>query len=168
MSYLPKDYVRVVKRLQEYHAEHTDTMSIDTNYELQWEFVIFKATVITKKWTFTGSSFWRTAKEKAFEKLETVAVWRALAFAWYSATEDIASQEEMEKYNENTKMETKLWDILDSMEIEDDIEHVKTLFEQWLELCVTEKMKDVLIIAKDKAKKRLESIPNTIKNIANN
>ena len=62
----------------------------------------------------------------------------------------------MEKYNENTKMETKLWDILDSMEIEDDIEHVKTLFEQWLELCVTEKMKDVLIIAKDKQRNALK------------
>ncbi len=168
MWFLPEDYVKVVKRLAEYHEEHTDKMSIDTTYELQWEFVIFKATVITKKWIFTGSSFWRTAKEKAFEKLETVAVWRALAFAWYSATDNIASQEEMDKYNENTKMDTKFWDIIDSMEIEDDIENLKTLFDQWKELCTSDKMVDVLTLCKDKAKKRLESPVNTVKNIANN
>lgn len=168
MSFLPKDYVKVVKRLQEYHADHTEWMSINTSHEFQWEFVVFKAVVITKKWTFTGSSFWRTAKEKAFEKLETVAVWRALAFAWYSATDDIASQEEMEKYNEDTRMDTKFEDILDSMEIEDDIEHLKTLFEQGKLLCVSEKMVEVLNIAKEKAKKRLESVNVIVKNISNN
>lgn len=167
MSFLPKDYVKVVKRLQEYHAEHTEKMSIDTSFEINWDFVSFKATVVTKKWIFTGSSFGKTNKDKSFEKLETVAVWRALAFAWYSATDDIASQEEMDKYNEDTKMDTKFWDILDSMEIEDDIEHLKVLFEQGKELCTSEKMLDVLNICKEKAKKRLESTNNTVKNIAN-
>ncbi len=168
MSFLPKDYVKVVTRLKEYHDEHTDSMSINTSHEFQWDFVVFKATVVTKKWTFTGSSFWRTAKEKAFEKLETVAVWRALAFAWYSATDDIASHEEMEKYNEDTRMDTKFGDILDNMEIEDDIEHLKTLFEQGKLLCVSDKMLEVLNIAKEKAKKRLESVNATVKNIYNN
>lgn len=167
MSFLPKDYVKVVTRLQEYHAEHTDKMDIDTTFNIQWDFVSFKAVVITKKWRFTGSSFWRTNKDKSFEKLETVAVGRALAFAWYSATDDIASKEEMDKYNEDTKMDTKFWDIIDSMEIEDDIEHLKILFEQWKELCTTDKMLDVLTMCKDKAKKRLESNNTTLKNISN-
>jgi hypothetical protein len=38
--------------------------------------------------------------EKSFEKLETIAVGRALAFAGYLADGEIASMEEMAKYEE--------------------------------------------------------------------
>ena len=137
-------------------------MSIDTNYELQWEFVIFKATVITKKWTFTGSSFWRTAKEKAFEKLETVAVWRALAFAWYSCnwgyclTEEWKSTMRTQRWKPNFEIFLILWNRRWYWTRQDTIWTMTWIVRYW-------KMKDVLIIAKDKAKKRLESIPNTIK-----
>lgn len=107
MGYLPKDYVWVDKRIEKYHSEHTDNMSIDTTFEISNNIVIFKATVKTKKGTFTWSSFWQVGKEKAFEKLETVAVGRALAFAWYETTSWIASREEMENFEE--KIDDKPW-----------------------------------------------------------
>ena len=101
MWYLPDDYVWVHTRVENFHKEHEKNMSINTEFKLDWEIAIFKAVVITKKWTFSWSSFWKLWKEKAFEKLETVAVWRALAFAWYEVKSWIASNEEMQVFNQN-------------------------------------------------------------------
>lgn len=101
MGYLPADYVSVSDRVDKYHAEHTENMSIETSFEINSNIVIFKAIVKTKKGTFTWSSFWQVGKEKAFEKLETVAVGRALAFAGYETRGGIASREEMENFQKN-------------------------------------------------------------------
>ena len=101
MAYLPADYVSVSDRVDKYHADHTENMSIETSFEVNSNIVIFKAIVKTKKGTFTWSSFWQVGKEKAFEKLETVAVGRALAFAWYETRGGIASREEMENFQKN-------------------------------------------------------------------
>lgn len=111
MWYLPEDYVPVHKRIEKYHEEHKENMSIDTKFEINGNIVNFKATVVTKKWTFTWSSFWTANKEKAFEKLETVAVWRALAFAWYEVKDWIASKEEMQNFQDNKwySNEPKQW-----------------------------------------------------------
>ena len=101
MGYLPADYVSVSDRVDKYHADHTENMSIETSFEVNSNIVIFKAIVKTKKGTFTWSSFWQVGKEKAFEKLETVAVGRALAFAGYETTSWIVSREEMENFQKN-------------------------------------------------------------------
>lgn len=110
--FLPKDYVWVHTRIEKYHNDH-ETCGIETEFKIEWKIVIFKATVTTKKWKFTWSSFWEIGREKAFEKLETVAVWRALAFAWYEVKEWIASNEEMEifqdKQQEEQIEELELW-----------------------------------------------------------
>lgn len=103
MWYLPKDYVWVHTRVQKFHDEHEQDISIDTNFELHWKTAIFKAVVKTKKWTFSGSSLWDTWQEKALEKLETVAVGRALAFAGYEVKDWIASKDEMDKFESNNK-----------------------------------------------------------------
>lgn len=103
MNFLPKDYVSVATRVDQFHAEHEKDISIDTTFTLDWELACFKATVTTKKGTFTGSSFGRLGKEKAFEKLETVAVGRALAFAGYETRDGIASKEEMEVFDTNNQ-----------------------------------------------------------------
>lgn len=47
---------------------------------------------------FTGHAFGKAGASKAFEKLETIAVGRALAFAGFLADGDIASAEEMQEY----------------------------------------------------------------------
>lgn len=98
---LPKDYVSVATRVDQFHTDHEQGISIDTAFTLQWEVACFKATVTTKKGTFTWSSFGKLWREKAFEKLETVAVGRALAFAGYETRDGIASKEEMEVFDTN-------------------------------------------------------------------
>jgi len=105
-GFLPKDYVWVHTRVEKFHADHDKDISIDTEFRLESGVAIFKATVKTKKWTFTWSSFWKTDKEKAFEKLETVAVGRALAFAWYEVKGWIASSEEIEEWDKKTQPTT--------------------------------------------------------------
>jgi len=107
MWYLPKDYVWVHTRVQKAHQKYEKDLSITTEFDIKEKVVIFKATVKIWEQIFTGSSFWEVWKEKAFEKLETVAVWRALAFAWFEIKEWIASADEMERFNQ--KQEEKEW-----------------------------------------------------------
>ena len=98
MGFLPKDYVGVHTRVENYHKDHKDKASILTEFTITWNIVSFRAVVVTNKWSFSWSSFGTADKEKAFEKLETVAVGRALAFAWYEIKSGIASSEEMQEF----------------------------------------------------------------------
>lgn len=70
--------------------------------------VIFRAKitpdVANPEHYFTGTSFGSMSQNKALEKLETVAVGRALAFAGYCANGEIATDEEMENYTESKKI----------------------------------------------------------------
>lgn len=105
---LPKDYVSVATRVDQFHTDHKEGISIDTTFTLQGDVACFKATVTTKKGTFTWSSFGKLGREKAFEKLETVAVGRALAFAGYETRDGIASKEEMEVFDTNNRATTPI------------------------------------------------------------
>lgn len=105
-----KLYTRVVDRLtafKEHYPVHKDSVLINTEiHTLTDSYVVFKATI---SWddtiVATGHGFNAIAKEKAFEKAETVAVGRALAFfdPQYGGESELASQEEMEKFAELTK-----------------------------------------------------------------
>lgn len=105
-----KLYTRVVDRLtafKEHYPVNKVSVLIHTEiHTLTDSYVVFKAT-ISKGDTIlaTGHGFNAIAKEKAFEKAETVAVGRALAFfdPQYGGESELASQEEMEKYAELTK-----------------------------------------------------------------
>jgi len=134
MWYLPKDYVWVHTRVEKFHDEHTENMWINTEFKLDWNVAIFKATVVTKKWTFTWSSFWEVWKEKAFEKLETVAVWRALAFAWYEVKSWIASSEEMEEFSKKDFKKQDIMEFIDRVKEEDDTDVIKAIFKEFNEL----------------------------------
>lgn len=97
-----KKYVKVATRLV---AIHKDVESIDIKTSFS-EFnggIAFKAEVEIKEvkegapHAYTGHSWGKLEKAKSFEKLETVAVGRALAFAGYIAEgEEIASEEEIQ------------------------------------------------------------------------
>jgi len=88
-------YAKVSARLAEFHADNKEC-SIETSCEFKEGFALFSAKVTTPRGTFTGHSLGKTStKDKAFEKQETIAVGRALAFAGYLSTGDIASFEEM-------------------------------------------------------------------------
>jgi hypothetical protein len=96
-------YAKVAARLAEFHLAN-DNGSIRTTETFIGQSVVFK-TVLTPNVTnpdrvFTGTAFGKVMDEKSFEKLETIAVGRALAFAGYLADGEIASMEEMAKYEE--------------------------------------------------------------------
>lgn len=99
------DYATVPTRLKEFRSLnpradiHTDpTISEDT--------VIFKATITVDKndpnsATSTGHSFGKLTGDKSFEKLETVAVGRALSLLGYLNNGEVASTEEMLEFEES-------------------------------------------------------------------
>lgn len=88
-------YAKVAARSAEFHKDN-DVCSIETSCEFKEGFVMFRATVHTKKGTFTGHSMDKIGgRQKQFEKQETIAVGRALAFAGYLSSGDIACAEEM-------------------------------------------------------------------------
>ena len=75
------NYAKVAARSAEFHRDN-ETCSIETSVEFKEGFALFTAKVTTKKGTFMGHSMEKVAgKQKQFEKQETIAVGRALAFA---------------------------------------------------------------------------------------
>lgn len=98
-----KPYVTVAGRVEEAHKANK-TLSITTEL-VPADVVLFKATVVTEKGTFTGYSAANPAK--AIEKMtphevaETSAVGRALGFAGYGIAEGIATAEEIHKAQPN-------------------------------------------------------------------
>ena len=88
-------YAKVAARSAEFHRDN-ERCDIQTTCEFKDGWVIFSAQVITKKGIFTGHSMAKVAgRQKQFEKQETIAVGRALAFAGYLASGEIACAEEM-------------------------------------------------------------------------
>jgi len=90
-----KDYAKVSTRVAALHEDH-EKCNVETSCEFKDGFVLFTATVTNKKGTFTGHSMGKVGgKAKEFEKQETIAVGRALGFAGYLASGEIATYEEM-------------------------------------------------------------------------
>ena len=108
-----KLYTKVVDRLTAFKGRfptapdgvliHTQIHTLTDNYVVFKAFILEGETVLA-----TGHGFNAIAKEKAFEKAETVAVGRALAFfdPMYGGESELASQEEMEKFKELTSDNT--------------------------------------------------------------
>lgn len=96
-----KEYITVAERVQEYHADHTKDLSISTEVLAHAPNVVVRATVVTKKGTFTGISASNPSKpiekQSPYEVAETSAVGRALGFAGYGIVEGIATADEMVK-----------------------------------------------------------------------
>ena len=89
-------YAKVASRLSAFHEDNPNC-NVTTTCEFKEGYALFSASVTTKKGSFSGHSMGKaSASQKAFEKLETIAVGRALAFAGYLASGDIASQEEID------------------------------------------------------------------------
>jgi hypothetical protein len=101
-----REYVQVNERLLHFNEAY-ESGSINTEVTFSGNTVFFKATVTPSidapTRIFVGHSFGELGKEKAFEKLETVAVGRALAFMGIGIVEGIASADEMNKFYTNEK-----------------------------------------------------------------
>lgn len=128
------DYAKVSERLKEFHRTYPNG-NISTDYKSGDQLISFKA-IITPDTSkperfFTGHSLGKNGQVKAFEKLETIAVGRALAFLGLLADGDVASADEMEEYSEegNGKEAERLSQIEELKIIADGIDSIEELRE---------------------------------------
>jgi hypothetical protein len=98
-----KEYVQVNERVLAFNEMYPNGC-IYTHPTFDGDTVYFQARITPdmkiKERYFTGHSFGKLGLEKALEKLETVAVGRALAFMGIGIVEGIASADEMEKFQD--------------------------------------------------------------------
>jgi hypothetical protein len=105
-----KSYATVPARIKEFR-EANPSGEIKTKPEIQADGqVIFTAYILKDKSnpssaSATGHSIGKITGDKAFEKLETIAIGRALAILGYMASGDIASSEEMEEFENYKKQQ---------------------------------------------------------------
>jgi len=124
------DYAKVSERIKLFR-EDCPNGDIDTDPLELTSGLVFKATVIKDKANpetcarATGHAQSVKKGEKAFEKLETIAVGRALANLGYMASGEIASTEEMEEFIEykNEKLEG-IFDKVDKAKTEEELKQV--------------------------------------------
>jgi hypothetical protein len=103
-----KEYATVPARIKEFRSDCPNGL-IETSFEFHGDQTSFKARVLKDKKDegsaeATGRSLGPSKGEKNFEKLETIAVGRALANLGYMASGDVASSEEMEEFLEEKEM----------------------------------------------------------------
>mgnify|MGYP000849115601 FL=1 len=96
------NYAKVPDRLRAFHEKNKNNR-IETSYNINGNMVIVRAIIVPDlnniERFFTGHSFGSLSGDKVLEKLETVAVGRALAFSGLFADGgEIASEEELEKF----------------------------------------------------------------------
>lgn len=100
----------------------------------------------------------RAAKEKEFEKLESIALGRALANLGYLASGEIASFEEMEEFEkfQQQKREDEVKEAVASLEAAKSMDELKKAF------VATGMMENPLVVAaKDKRKSELAKVEKT-------
>ncbi len=111
-----KDYATVPARLKMFREDCPNGL-IETSPDIKDDgTIIFTARVLKDKAKMhesgeaTGHAFGKATGDKAFEKLETVAIGRALAILGYLASGEVASAEEMEEFIEyqQTKVDTAI------------------------------------------------------------
>lgn len=147
------DYAKVPDRLRAFW-EDNPRGKIETTPVINEGQVMFKAHIIRDQADefsrqATGHTLGTDKEEKNFEKLETLAVGRALALLGYAGSGEIASSEEMEEYLKF--QEDKKRKILE--EAKEKLEFVKHLNE----------LKEVWISLPAEAKAEFEGLKNELK-----
>lgn len=105
-----KSYVQVKDRILYFNETYPEGQITTEIITTGANMVTFKATVRpTPNRTFTGHSFGTIDEVKAFEKLETVAVGRALALMGIGVLESVASADEMQRFEAKNLAPTKQW-----------------------------------------------------------
>lgn len=148
-----KEYAEVKVRVRQFREDCPNGL-IETDFTLNNDTITFKARILKDKKDLasaeaTGHALGKNTGEKVFEKLETIAVGRALALLGYGSDGEIASSEEMEEFLEQkkTKEEQALAEHRIRLESVGSIDELKIV---WSSLPV-------------EAKTALESIKNQIK-----
>jgi len=103
-----REYVQVNARVEYFYTTYKNGM-IMAEPTFKDDTVYFKATIFPdakdKERFFVGHSFGSLKGEKALEKLETVAVGRALAFMGIGIVDAIASADEMQKFDSKSNFD---------------------------------------------------------------
>lgn len=101
-----KQYVQVKDRVSYFNETYKDGSIVTEVVHSSTGMVTFKATITPDlakaSRFFTGHSFGTVDEVKAFEKLESVAVGRALAMMGIGIIDSIASAEETDRFNSKT------------------------------------------------------------------
>ncbi len=161
-----KDYAQVSDRVAEFHKIHKNG-SITTVYDFNSGWVIFTATIVIDvkqpDRIFKGTSLGKAGAAKAFEKLETIAVGRALAFAGFLSDGEIASSEEMDKYQE---LVTVLEDdeITDSIVLLESAHDLQELGKIWRSFSQARRDNPELLNLKNSLKAKYENTQSGTKN----
>lgn len=120
-------YATVPQRLKEFRETHPRSL-IETKPTFQEDgTVVFSARIVKDKADessaeATGHSYGKMDKEKAFERLETVATGRALALLGYLNNGQIATGEEMEEFEQY-----KLDQVIDEIGLATEKAHFKAI-----------------------------------------
>lgn len=122
-----KDYARVADRVLEFRKDCPKGI-IETSFtQLPDGQMVLKAVVTKEEGVFaTGQSMGKVAGVKGFEKLESIAVGRALAFLGYAASGEIASSEEMQEFIDY--QETKKQEAIDELESCESLDELRDKF----------------------------------------
>lgn len=124
------EYATVPTRLKAFR-ESNPRASIETKPTIDGNIIIFEAMIVQDKAdesspTATGHSYGENKGAKAFEKLETVAVGRALALLGYLNNGQIATSEEMEEF-ENFKADKVEKQINEATTVDELMEMFKSM-----------------------------------------
>ena len=148
-----REYVQVAERLRAVHKDYAD-FDIETEYKVtESGGVVFTAKLTIrdakKVRVFMGHSFGKLGASKQFEKQETIAVGRALAFAGYHADGEIASADEMQEHAGEIDQEA-LADALSQLNAAKNVKELNAAYKKLpLEL---QRNKEVIQAGKDKKK----------------
>ncbi len=157
-----QNYAFVKDRLKEFRID-------SPRGDIKTEFIIlddgnvsFKATIIKDRADensprATGSSLGNSKDKKGFEKLETIAVGRALAFLGYVADGDIASAEEIEEYEKRLK-ETEAIAKRNAIDAIDDAKTIDDLKDVWASLDPKTKIIEDVLASKEAKKVELTDV----------
>lgn len=151
------DYAKVPARLKAFREKNPRAkVSTEPKYQEDGS-CIFQATILSDKADINSAEATGTArysaeemkKIKAFEKLETISVGRALSLLGYMADGEIASSEEMEEFEDYKALKhfEKLEEYKELLESSQNLEELKT---NWASIDGT-------------FKKELEEIKNLVK-----
>ena len=146
-----KEYAQVSDRLKLFREENAKGV-IETSFtELDAHIFILKATVTKDNGSLaTGQALGKLDQGKAFEKLETIAVGRALAMLGYLASGQIASSEEMQEFQDYKQ--TKAEDAIIELQKATTLEELKQAYKSLGSLMSDE----TVIAAKDELKTKLK------------
>ena len=151
MDLAGKEYAKVAERLKAFREENPKG-KVETDFsQLPDGKMVLKATVTKEDGTIaTGQSFGELKQQKAFEKLESIAVGRALAFLGYLASGEIASSDEMEEFMEYQS--TKAQEAIETLEKCTTLDELKEAYKSLGGMMSNEEV----IKAKDSLKTRLQ------------